>query len=230
MANAAQLLGSLRDLANQGPPPGMIKDLTRLTVERVMRDKILLGLVIVGLFGIFVGGFSGGREDRPAVKAESHEAAQPTVAKSSVSAPASSYAATDPLDASLATDFVKWWISGAMDYSANGSAKSHASAFHWMTPEAQSIFEANFWPNDLAAGIAHGQIVGAFQPVSVQPEAINPDGSVVVLMSGTLVLQSTGRPTTQQIFADVLVRKDQSGLRVAGLYNRSQPPVSSTVY
>ena len=42
-----------------------------------MRDKILLGLVIVGLFGIFVGGFSG-HEDRPAVKAvESHEAPPP---------------------------------------------------------------------------------------------------------------------------------------------------------
>ncbi|PWU03668.1 MAG: hypothetical protein C5B53_00195 [Candidatus Melainabacteria bacterium] len=230
MANASQLLGSLRDLANQGPPPGMIKDLTRLTVERVMRDKILLGLVIVGLFGIFVGGFSG-REERPAVKAvESHEAAQPTAAKTSVVAPTSSYAAGDPLDATLATDFVKWWVSGAMDYSANGSAKSHATAFHWMTPEAQSIFEANFWPNDLAAGIAQGQIVGAFQPVGVQAEAINPDGSVVVGLSGTLVLQSTGRPTTQQIFADILVRKEPSGLRVAGLYNRSGPPVSSTVY
>jgi hypothetical protein len=208
----------------------MIKDLTRLTVERVMRDKILLGLVIVGLFGIFVGGFSG-REDRPAVKAtESHENVQPTVAKTSVSTPTASYAAGESLEPSLAADFVKWWVSGAMDYSANGSAKSHASAFHWMTPEAQSIFEANFWPSDLAAGIAQGQIVGAFQPVAIQAEAINPDGSVVVGVSGTLVLQSTGRPITQQIFADILVRKEQSGLRVSGLYNRSGPPVSSTVY
>jgi hypothetical protein len=207
----------------------MIQDLTRLTVQRVMRDKILLGLVIVGLFGIFVGGFSG-REDRPAVKAvETPQAAQPAVERASAGT-SSPYGAADPLDASLASEFVKWWIASAMDYSAGSSAKSHESAFRWMTPEAQSIFQATFWPSDLAAGIAQGQIVGAFQPVSVQAEAINPDGSVVVAISGTLVLQATGRPTTQQIFADILVRKEQTGLRVAGLYNRSAPPVSNTVY
>jgi hypothetical protein len=228
MATAAQLFGSIRDLASQGSPPGMIQDLTRLTVQRVMRDKILLGLVIIGLFGIFVGGFSGGHEDRPAVKAVETQVARPI--EKTAAGTGSSYALNDPLDAGLAQDFVKWWISGAMDYSAGTSAKSHASAFHWMTPEAQSIFEATFWPADLAAGIAQGQIVGAFQPVTIQAEAVNPDGSVVVGISGTLILQATGRPTSQQIAADILVRKEPSGLRISGLYNRSAPPVSSTVY
>ena len=228
MATASQLFGSLRDLANQGPPPAMIQDLTRLTVQRVMRDKILLGLVIVGVFGIFVGGFSG-HEDRPVKATETPQAVQPAAERASAGT-SPSYGATDPLDASLASEFVKWWIGGAMDYSAGTAAKSHESAFRWMTPEAQSIFQATFWPSDLATGIAQGQIVGAFQPVCVQAEAINPDGSVVVGVSGTLVLQATGRPTTQQIFADILVRKEQAGLRVAGLYNRSGPPVSSTVY
>lgn len=228
MATASQLFGSLKDLANQGAPPGMVQDLVRLTVQRVMRDKILLGLVIIGLFGIFVGGFSGGKEDRPVRAVESQPANAP--AEKAAANPQISYAAGAPLESALATDFVKWWITGAMDYSSQTSGKSHESAFHWMTPEAQAIFQATFWPADLAAGIAQGQIVGAFQPIAVQAEAINPDGSVVVGFSGTLVLQATGRPTTQQIFADILVRKEQSGLRVAGLYNRSSPPVSTSVY
>jgi hypothetical protein len=195
-----------------------------------MRDKILLSLVIIGIFGIFVGGFAPGRDERPAVKTLESPSNPSQSEKGASSAQSPSYAATEGLDASLATDFVKWWAMGAMDYSAATGTKSHVAAFHWMTPEAQSSFETTFWPADLANGIAQGQIVGAFQPIAIQAEAINPDGTVVVGVSGTLVLQATGRPTTQQIMADVLVRKEQSGLRVAGLYNRSAPPVNSSAF
>jgi hypothetical protein len=102
-----------------------------------------------------------------------------------------------------------------------------------MTSEAKQTFQANYWTPEIAQGVMSGQVVAAFQPVSVQAEAINPDGSVVVGASGTLVIQAAGTPMTQQVVADFLVRKDQGGLRIAGLYNRqvaSAPPAISSSF
>jgi len=229
MSTASQLFGSLKDLARQGSPPGMTQDLIRLTVERILKNKILLGLVIVGILGIFVGGFSPSHDERSA--GQRIESASVTSQKEKLSsASSSSYSMNEPLDAAFATDFVKWWIGQAMDYSTATAKASHATAFRWMTPEAQASFQAIFWPSDLANAIAQGQIVAAFQPVTVQPEAINPDGSIVVGVLGTLIMQTSTQPTTQQIIADLLVVKDQSGLRIAGLYNRSRQATLATNY
>jgi hypothetical protein len=229
MSAATQLLGHIKDFASQGSDRRMLQDLIRLTVERIMRDKILLGLVIIGLFGIFVGGFSPGREEHPAPRAVDSQAPSAAPEKAAPQTQ-SAYTAVGALEPGLACDFARWWINGALDYSRSSAAQSHTIAFRWMTPDARRSLENSLWTPALASGIAQGTIIGAFQPISVQAEALNPDGSVVVGISGTLVLQSTGRPITQAIAADVLVRKEPSGLRVAGLYNRSAPPVTNASY
>jgi hypothetical protein len=131
----------------------------------------------------------------------------------------------------LAEEFVKFWMGGAMDYNTASAAHSHKEAAKWMTPEAQQAFDSNFWSPEIANGIASGQLQGAFQPISVQPQALNPDGSIVVAMTGTLVLQqSTVRPVTHQIVMDLLVRKETDSLRIAGLYNRSYVMQTNSPY
>jgi hypothetical protein len=99
-----------------------------------------------------------------------------------------------------------------------------------MTAEAQQAFKSAFWSPDIAAGIADGRIKAEYHLNSVQAVAVNPDGSVVVCANGTFIYQSSGQPTSQQMQTDYLVRKDPAGLRIAGLYNRVAPLMSSSTY
>lgn len=199
-----------------------------MRVDRKVMIALPLGLlVIVWIAGNLL------PEDPP----HSHRAAQKSMAEQA-QAPgqqaAAQQASANPnaIEPQLASDFVKWWIGGAMDYGQKTARESHKQAFAWMTTEAHSTFEANFWAPEIAQGIETGQIVAAFQPLNVQPEAVNPDGSVVVLLSGTLVMQAEGQmqPVTHQIMTDFLVSRDQDGLRIAGLHNRSYIVQASSPY
>ena len=218
----------------------MIQEIVRALITRIMQDKILMGLVILAVLAVFVVpnlsdkeqpqghgsnappdvsqavGQGQGQSQGPGAEGMPGQEAS---AVPQAAVPTANPAAVDP---KLATEFVKFWIGGSMDYNAQTAAESHKKAFAWMTPESQQAFEGNFWSPDIANGIATGQLRAAFQPISVQAQALNPDGSVVVAMTGTLVLQqSTVRPVTHQIVMDLLVRKENDNLRIAGLYNRS---------
>jgi hypothetical protein len=229
MSTASQLFGQLKDFASPGSDSRMLQDLMRLTVERIMREKILLGLVIIGLLGIFVGGFSPSKEEHLPARSTESQASVATAPKAAEQGQ-NSYANNGTLDPSLATEFARWWMTGALDYGRNSAAQSHAVAVRWMTADARKSLETTLWTPDLARGIAQGTVIGAFQPIAVQAEALNPDGSVVVGISGTLVLQSSGRPITQSLMTDLLIRKEPSGLRIAGLYNHTGPSTNGATY
>jgi hypothetical protein len=130
------------------------------------------------------------------------------------------------LQPELAKQFVTWWISKSMDYQTATAGSSHGEAFSWMTPQATQAFQQTFWTRDIAGGIAQGRVVAAFQPITVQAEAINPDGSVVVGVSGSLLVQEATSPTpaATQVVCDFLVKREKEGLRIAGLYNRTGGP------
>jgi len=235
----------LRELSKERPTPAMIQEIIRALITRIMQDKILMGLVILGVLAVFVvpnvgnnepppghgsnaanappqlgesGGWGGGGHGQPAAPPAGAQSAPGAQGAQGAAAP------VDPnaLNPTLATDFVKFWMGGAMDYNAASAAQSHKEAAKWMTPETQQAFETNFWSPDIANGIASGQLRGAFQPIKVEAQAMNPDGSIVVRMTGTLLLQqSTVRPVTHQIVMDLLVRKEGENCRIAGLYNQS---------
>ncbi len=202
----------------------MFQDTVQQTVKKIFNDKILLGLLIVCLLGIFVGGFNYKQE-----KQSAQEAAVQSMPASDSMLKTSNYSSDNQLPPDLAVQFVRWWLKPAMDYAPASAVQSHRAAANWMTADASRIFDQAFWSPTLAQQVASGQVVGAFQPIVVQAEAINPDNSVVVGLTGTLVLQIGGRPTTHQIEMDVLVRKSDTGLRVAGLYNRLTS-LSSSIY
>ncbi len=212
---------------NQVPPhsPGP-QDVVRLLIQRLMRDKILLGLVIVGVLTIFVGvAFTS--DDPKEAKGTPISPTEPRPAP--VTAPAQQ--ASQTLTPELATQFLSWWLTKAMDYSIGTGKQSHQEAFGWMTPQSIQAFQTGYWTPDIENAVVTGKVTAAFQPVSVQAQFINPDGSIVVAMSGALVMQSAGtQPATQQLSADFLVKQEKEGLRIVGINIRPVPAQPAAPY
>jgi hypothetical protein len=199
-------------------------------IKRIIGDKVLLGLVIVGMLGIFVGAFCG---DDPSDKKNAPPQPQHQAAIQSTPTPAGAQTAAQPakpaqpaMDAGLATDFVRWWVSNGFDFQQKTAHASHVEAFKWMDPVAASTFQQNLWTPQFEAGVTSGHVVAAFQPITVQAEAMNPDGTIVVGVTGSLVIQQNGQPYTSQLSTDFLVRQDKGGVRIANLYNHpvAAPP------
>lgn len=238
----------------------MIQEIVRALITRIMQDKILMGLVILGVLAVFVvpnvgndekapghnssdpnappqlgesGGWGGGGHGQPGAQTATQEGTPGAQGAPTAQGTPAAAAPVDPnaLTPTLATDFVKYWMGGAMDYNTASAAQSHKEAAKWMTQESAQAFETNFWSPEIANGIASGQLRGAFQPISVQAQAVNPDGSIVVKMTGTLVLQQASvRPITHQIVMDLLVRKEGENCRISGLYNQSYAMQSNSPY
>jgi hypothetical protein len=192
-------------------------------VQNLLKNKILIGLVLVFLFIFTVGQFYSSNESNIAAQkiaavAPSGQAVAPRALR-----PAQQAIAPTGLTPDMAQKFVAWWIGQSMDYRAATATNSHNKAFAWMTPQAVKAFKESLWSPQIAAGITQGQVSAAFQAVSIQPQAINPDGSIVVTVLGTLIIQEANNPTpaSQQIVVDFLVKKDTNGYRIAGLYNRT---------
>lgn len=206
----------------------MLYELIRSIVQKVLQDKILLGLVIVAVLGLFVGGMTIGDDKGDTAKKDAAAVAgnKPAEGPGRAAGPPG----TAPLTPQLASDFVNWWLGSAMDFNASTATQNHAQALAWMTPDAQKTYEQTLWTPQVAQAVASGQLVAAFQPTGIKPQAVNPDGTVVVGVSGTMIVQSAGQPVTQQFFASFLVKQDQDGLRVSGIDSRTAVIPGSSVY
>ncbi len=189
--------------------------------QRLLKNKPLLALGIVLLLLFTVGQFIEAPSHTRREREENDGAQQAQQAQQQAMAPTAMPANPNGLSPALATEFVGWWITKAMDYSAATAGKSHAEAFGWMTQQSSSYFQQVFWTPQIAQGITQGRITAAFQPSSVQAEAINPDGSIVVGVTGSLIVQDSATPVSQQIVTDFLIKKEKGNLRVCGMYNRT---------
>lgn len=213
----------------------MLHEVILATVHRIMNDKILLGLVIVGVLGFFMavnqkGQITEGDRDRVVVSEQRSVQANNNSAKvddggaggnSDAGSGSGGIYKEEKLDPALATDFVKWWLGSAMDYQPQSAMQSHQEAFNWATEDVSTAFKQAFWSNEFAQALGQGAVTAAFQPSSVTAQAVNPDGTVVVSVIGTLIVHSNGQPSTSQVLCDFLVRKEEKGLRIAGMYNRT---------
>ncbi len=231
MTTATSSLESSNPLTNvsgnvNGPSPSAAVDMK----QRLLKNKPLIGLGIVILLLFSVGQFieapshisHGAKSARGEEGKEEAQSLDNQESSSEQAKPIKPIG--NGLTPSLATEFVTWWINKAMDYSAPTAARSHSEAFGWMTPLASSTFKQVFWTPAIAQGITQGRMTAAFQPVSVQALAFNPDGTIVVTVQGSLVVQDTAAPVSQQIVTDFLVRKEKEGLRIAAMYNRTSAP------
>ncbi|NMG23098.1 hypothetical protein DP116_28325 [Brasilonema bromeliae SPC951] len=118
----------------------------------------------------------------------------------------------------MATQFVTVWLQRAMDYNMQTCQTSHKEAFDWMTPNTVQAFRQGYWTPDIEQAVMSGKVSAAFQPISVQATYMNPDGGIIVAMTGSLVMQSAGTsPATQPLAADFLVKQDNGNVRVVGI-------------
>ena len=196
-----------------------------------MSDKILMGLVALGIIAAFVSTSGHDVKDEPPVSAEQAEAvAKDGNAQNAKGGQVDQTEANGEMDTpKLAEDFVKWWMQGAMDFSPTTAHRSHIEAAKWMTRDASPEFEKWFWSPERSRDILNGNITRSFQPTSVEAIAVNQDRSIVVAVKGILVSNGNPYPVRQQIETDYLVRRAAGGLRIAGLYNRilDEPAVAS---
>lgn len=190
----------------------MLPQLVSATVKRLAKDKMLLGLIVVAILGLIVGGFTlNDDKSEPAAKEQPQQQEEHAAAAN----------ADHSLTPVLASQFINWWLGSAMDYNASTAQQSHTQALCWMTQDAARDFEQTIWTPSIAQAVMSGHLFAVFQPTAVAAQAVNPDGSIVVGVAGTIVVQSNGQPTTQQFLASFLVRKEKDGLRVAGLDPRA---------
>lgn len=215
----------IKTLLHNGRVLDMLYELIRTIVQKILQDKILLGLVIVAFLGVFVGGMTLGDE-----KSEKRDQAPAEAQKPAENSQQPAAGTQQSITPALASDFVSWWLTSAMDYNAATAHQSHNQATAWMTADAAQSFLGTFWNPQIAEAVTTGRLVAAFHPTGVQPQAVNPDGSVVVGVAGTMVIQSGGQPVVQQFLGSFLVRQDQDGLRVAGLQTKTGVLPGSSVY
>lgn len=201
----------------------MLYELFRAVVQRILRDKILLGLVVVGILGIFFTGVQTQKE--PPINSEAAQAE-----KTEETAEMPQGEAAKPIEPGLACDFVKWWLGGAMDMAQTTAKDSHKEAIAWMTAEAAGQFQAALWTPQMAQGIETGAIRASFHTGQIQAEALNPDGSVVVSVDGTMILDTMRNPVPTHIITYYLVKRNRDGLRIAGVFNKQLPTRNSSVY
>lgn len=213
----------------------MFVEICRAIIQKVMSDKILMGLVALGIIAAFVSTSGHDVKEEPPVSAEQAEAVAKNGGeqKAGGETPDATEENGEMLTPKLASEFVKWWIQGSMDFSPTTAHRSHIEAHKWMTSNAAGEFEKNFWSPDRSRDVLNGNVTMSFQPQSVEAIAVNQDKSIVVSVKGIMV--STGvqpnnpNPVREQVETDYLVRRAAGGLRIAGLYNRilSETPVAS---
>jgi hypothetical protein len=210
----------------------MLYELIRTIVQKILQDKILLGLVIVAFLGIFVGGMTMGddKTDAKTAKSGAPVADQQQAQTPQPGGQTQPAGAGPQITPQLACDFTTWWLTSAMDYSAQTAQQSHNQAMAWMTPDAAAVFQQNFWTPQIQEAVTTGRLIAAFQPTGVQAQAVNPDGSVVIGVAGTMVIQSGGQPVPQQFLASFLVKQDKDGMRVAGVNAQTGVLPGSSVY
>jgi hypothetical protein len=221
----------------------MIVELLRALIQRIISDKLLLGLVIIMIIAPFAIG-TGPKKDSEnesqgspsADKRQAQEVAAPQgnspssheIAQQQANPQAQTTEQNNaPSSAKVASEFIHWWLTKAMDYQMNTLEASQKLAMGYIKPAPAKAFANLFWNDALKANIQSGTAACSFQPTSVKSVAINPDGSIVVEASGTLVLQQTGTPpTTQYLVLDFQVKQETKDWRIVGFFHKATLPAS----
>lgn len=200
----------------------MLYELARALIQRIIKDKLILGMLIILIVGIFMGGINSKDEKPQSSKVSASDTITSEQQQGIQQLPA--------IAPDLANSFVKWWLPAAMDFSPASAIQSHEQAFAWMTADAQQSFQAAFWAPQTASAVVNHQLSASFHPTTIQAKAINPDGSVVVGVTGSLIVNTGGQPAIHLMSTDFLVRRDKDGLRIAGMFSQAQPIPGSSVY
>ncbi|MEZ4488564.1 MAG: hypothetical protein R3F51_13320 [Cyanobacteriota/Melainabacteria group bacterium] len=219
----------------------MISDIVRAIIQRIFRDKILIGLVIIGFLAIFMTGTQSSKEPPISGNSRNKEADKQVQGRlrgqfalegikggrKKVRLLQANNLDRAAIPGGLKPGDAEEFVKQMVDRRSHGlpdpdSRRNRQKAMEWMTPEAAEIFKNSFWNSDIKNGITSGSIVAAFHPVSVSATALNPDTSVFVRneLSGN-TRAGEAYPNTEHLLTDYLVVKESEGFRIAGVHSKT---------
>lgn len=224
----------------------MVIEIIRAILEKVLRDKIFLSLIAIGILAVFFTGANTGGEHKGRLvsndargnagaqdevpEAKGPNQAQPHLRTMTANgqpqeAPPAQQATAAPAqptaDAAEACQFVRWWLSESMNFQPATAAASHKNALGFAKPAAAQVFVQQYWSPELAQAVTSGTKVGSLELSQVIPLAVNPDGSVVIKCLGVLSMQDVGNPPlTQNLEFNFLVKKEPDGYRVLNFFSQ----------
>jgi hypothetical protein len=122
---------------------------------------------------------------------------------------------TDPL---AALNLVQEWLPLAWDLSAGSAADSQEKAITYMTDECAQAYRQNVWTQSMSKQIDASGIKSSFSANRVAAGHMLPDGSVVITVEGSQVLNVPRKgPRTRKVKLEYLVKNTADGLRIAGI-------------
>lgn len=131
---------------------------------------------------------------------------------------------TRQTDPKLATDFVKWWLPRALDYSPSTSMTSHESMSRWMDEAVASSFDRTFWSN--AKGV-NQQVV--FVPSYYWSPVLVDNKTTAVAVSGSFISLADPALVSHSVKLVLNIRTDIEGLRVSSWQLAYDSDGSSTI-
>jgi tetratricopeptide (TPR) repeat protein len=112
-------------------------------------------------------------------------------------------------DPQVATNFVKWWLASALDYSPSTAASNHLKAAGWLEDHAKNSFDKTFWSQ--SKGVGRNII---FIPSYFWPPVEKQDNTVVIGVFGDFIAQSDPKLSSQYVKLDLLVHKEPNAYRI----------------
>lgn len=113
-------------------------------------------------------------------------------------------------DPDLSTAFVKWWLSGALDYTSSRAGLAHESAAKWVCEPEVGSFERTFWSD--GKGVSE-QIV--FVPDLFWSPVYVDSRTVGLQVSGNFISLADPSMQSRYVRFDFKVRTDPEGLRIS---------------
>ena len=110
------------------------------------------------------------------------------------------------------------WLDLAWDMSAGSAAASQEKAIEYMTPACAMAYTTNVWTPDIAKQIEESGLKSTFTKTSVQPGAVQPDGSMTVFVEGQQVLSVPEKGNqVRNVKLQYLLTETPQGVRIAGI-------------
>lgn len=122
-----------------------------------------------------------------------------------------------------AQSLINSWLPYAWDLSAGTAKASQEKAMSYMTDQAKVAYKQNIWTDEIAKQIDEAGVQSTFKPHEIKVGSMQPDGSIVVFVTGEQVLSVPQKGSTSRVVSlEYLIRKVRGQLRIAGISEGSK--------
>jgi hypothetical protein len=105
----------------------------------------------------------------------------------------------------------------AFDFNSTSANRSQELAMAYMTPECANNYRTSVWTPEIAQSVAGAAMTSSFNTTVCEPYTSTEDGSVVIKVEGEQVLVLQGQQRPKHVSMEILVKKTNQGLKVAGI-------------